>query len=289
MTVELVTERPVHANVYDPTRPSIFGKPAANARAETQVVYCKLAACPLRDAGCCTLRAPMFPDRCPYGRIGGENGPTKRAVSFRNWVTERKEKFKDVPYLKSAPKKLAFIGDYVYLPYAHMTMCKTVDFLSHSAFIVSGNPFLPRGCWKIDAVLRLIDFRPKSMMGGEITSYQTEEVPLFIQHLREGDAAMWAELIAARPELDTAPNYVGRKALLRTLNAPLTLPAKDSRYPVEWTWDGERVRTTSRHAYSSTWGGFDLGELELSAVPAERAVIEVRDNSWVCETTEFVD
>ncbi len=288
MAAETVPERLVHAHVYDPSQPSIFKK-SANDKAVTFVTYCKLASCPLHDAGFCTLRTAPFPDKCPYGRNGGEIGPTRRAAKFHQWVRDRKKQYEGIPYLKTAPRRMAFIGDYAYLPYAHMTMCKTVEFLSHTAFIIAGNPFLPLASWTVETVIRLIDFCPQAIMGGVIDNYQRKEVPKFLQHLRECDPAMWAKLIAARPELDTAPNYVGRKAILRTLNAPIALPAEDARYPVEWTWDGERVRTTGISAYQSTWGGVELGSMELVGVPSASAVIEVKDNSWVNDSTVFTD
>jgi hypothetical protein len=202
---------------------------------------------------------------------------------------DRRKRAKEVGWLGFAAKKLAFIGDYVYLPYSHADMCKSVPFLSHSAFVVSGRPFVKREDWTLTNVQLLIDFHPQALFGGEIRNYQKEEVPLFISHIRELDPAMWAELIAARPEFDTAPNYIGRKALLHTLAYPITIPPHDSRYPVLWRWDGETATTTDKDCYSNTWGKIDQESLVLSVKPSKLATVKVSDNAWVTPDTVFVD
>lgn len=285
MTTDTIQSRLVHYHVYDPSGPRLF-RFEKTARASAHGIHCKLAQCPLLDAGQCVFRM-VFGPPCPYGNLTQETGPTKRARKFHHWVSERRDKQRSVGTLNAPPNRLAFIGDYVFLPYAHMTMCKSVPFLEHSSFL-SGNPFLPRESWTLAAVEALIDFRPQAMMGGEITSYQREQVPLFVQHIRELDPEMWRQLAASRPHLDTAPNFVGRKALLRTLNAPIDIPAKNAKYPVHWRWDGKRLLTTDTSAYDKTWGGIALESFELCGVPEDASVV-VADNSWVNESTVFVD
>lgn len=274
--------RTVHANVYNPAK-SIF-KTSKNDKAECQTVECCCDSCPLRDVGQCMVAA-FLGDRCVYGKYRVETGPTRRAMKFGAWISERKERYKDVPYLRRPPKKLAFIGDYVYLPYAHMTMCNTVDFVSHSAFLISGTPMLPSASWTIDTVERLIKFRPQSMMGDTITTYQTEEVPLFIQHIRECDADMWAQLIERYPGYDVAPDYVGRKAILETLTPDITWTSNR----VKWEWDGEHLTSTSEAAYSSLAGSIDASEVEVRIKPKAGQKIEVLDNGWVTSETVFAD
>ena len=201
----------------------------------------------------------------------------------------KKEEVSSLGWLKSPPTKMAFIGDHVYLPYAHMTMCQTVPFVSHAAFIVSGVPFVPKSEWKLKNVLALIDFRPRALFGGEIKEYQKNVVSLFKDHLRECDPSMWSEVIRERPQYDVAQNYVGRMALVKTLKPGITIPAKDKRYPVEWSWDGTVLRTTSRHAYGDTWGGMKGGEVEITLTPDDKTAACVADNSWVISGTVFTD
>lgn len=276
----------VHANVFDPSGPTLF-KTSKNDRPECQWIECSLVDCPLRASGHCTMGG-VFGTKCPYGTYRRESGPTQRAGSFRSWVNERKERIKGVPYLDRPATKLAFIGDWVYLPYSHMTMCKDVPFNSHDAFIISGNCFLPATEWTVDNVERLVRFRPRAMMGGEITQYQKEQVPLFVQHLRELDPAMFGQLVERMPELDTEPDYVGRQAVITTLNHPIQWTEK-GHYPVQWEWDGTRMRSTSQHAYNNTWGNVKAESVAVEIVPKEGQSIEVRSNEWVNSGTVFAD
>jgi len=273
--------------VFDPKN-ALFKQPA-NAKAECETIWCKLDNCPLREKGQCTFSPVLGWDKCPYGRVDHETGPTKRANSFRSWIQERKDQYPDVSRLSSPTQKIAFIGEYVYLPYSHMSMNENVSFLAKSHAFSNGCAFLPIEDWTLVAVLSIIDFRPQALLGGEIKAYQKEQVPKFLEHLREEDPEMWQKVIAERPELDKEPNYVGRKALLRTLHAPIVWKTKHDKYNVMWKWDGKRVYTSSYDTYNSTWGEIKLASVALEGIPEEDAEIVVQDNSWVNKDTEFVD
>lgn len=281
MASEVTTEqRVVHAHVFDP-RNSLF-KQAKSSKAECHTVLCVLDECELRNRGECATRN-IF-GHCPYGKSRCEVGPTRRAGGFGKWVHDRKERFKEVDYLNPAKQKLAFIGDYVYLPYAHMNMLKDDDIPG------LGSLFVPRDMWTVEAVLKLIDFRPRALFTyQEIASYQSEVVPKFIAHIRESDPVMWSLLIEKRPSLDIAPNYVGRVAIIKTLKHPIKIRPYKPEYPVAWEWDGTKLRTTSVHAYGSTWGHLKAQSAVVEIVPADDATVVVESNEWVTSETRFVD
>lgn len=285
---KIIEERAVHHSVYDPAN-SLF-KSNRNDKAESETVFCKLEHCPFREKGQCLWIGILSFVQCPYGRFESKKGPTKRAQSCRKWISNEKEMYSDVPVLSYPTRKLAFIGDYVYLPYAHMDMCKDVNFLKHSCVFVSGIPLISREHWTIDTVIRLVKFRPQALMGGEIQSYQKEEIPKFVQHLREIDSEMFGMLVEREPRFNVEPNYVGRKAILKTLNFPISFTMKRHEdYPIDWRWDGEKLTTNSMHVYGKTWGNIELDSMEMIAIPKENACIEVQKNEWVNENTQFVD
>ncbi len=274
--------RVIHFSLYDPTGFNLF-KPERNARAETKVISCSLDNCPLLKKGQCQCLTFLQPN-CPYSNVSGEVGPTKRANKFYSWISERRKKYDGVPWLKAPNKKMEFIGDYVYLPYHHMDQCKKIPFIRRH--------FLPKENWTIDNVVTLVEFLPEALFGGIIFSYQREEVPLFLAHLREQDPKMWQDLVERRPHLSKdPPNYIGRKAYLRTLNHPIewTETSTDGKYPVSWKWDGKKLTTASQDAYSESWGKIKLESLKLTAIPVENAVVKVQSNDWVNEKTEFLD
>lgn len=274
--------RVIASRVIDPREPSLFVKRKKSDPAEHLTISCQLSECPLLKAGFCAERH-MF-KRCPYGSSREERGPTRRAANFAKWVREHKDMHPGVGWnLSCPPGKLAFVGEYVYLPYSHM------DLWNDGKLFVRATYFTLRSNWTIDTVLSLIDFRPRCWLNTEIATYRTEVVPKFITHIRECDPDMWRQLVAARPHLDTAPNYVGRKALVWTLAHPITIPPKDAKYPVAWEWNGITLRSTGVNAYSETWGGISAASAVVEITPSEKAAVVVADNAWVTPQTVFVD
>ena len=274
---EIIASRVVSCAIFDPRK--TFFKQVSNSRSLCTTLSCTLRSCPLLAATTCVQAFVLGPAGCPYGSRHGEEGFTKRAGKLSGWLSDRRKRYEGVPYCDSPARKMAFVGDYIYLPYAHVDMNELLPF--------EYGCFLPRPDWTLDTVCQLLDFRPRAWSGNEIVSYRQKEMPKFLLHLRETDAAMWGALIVERPALNTEPNHIGRKAILKTLNSPIEWTT-DKSYPVRWRWDGERIRTSSANAYSSTWGGLKLDEVVVEGVPAEDAVVVVQKNTWVNEATVFV-
>lgn len=276
----------VSCRIFDPTK-SLFKQPA-NAKASCETIHCSLDSCPLRDAGYCMLAPVIGRTRCPYGKVNRETGPTKRARSFYPWLQERRKKYDGIPRLDTPPKMLAVVGDYVYLPYSHITMNEDLPFSSHASLFASGTCLLKKEDWTVENVIKIIDFVPRTIFGDHvIESYHKEEIPKFLLHLREQDSDMWQQLVKEKQTLDQEPDHVGRKAFLSTLNYPIEWTTKHPKYNVTWTWDGEFVTTASPHAYHHTWGDIEIHSMELKAKPCGNTVIVVKDNSWVNPSTKF--
>ncbi len=286
---------PVSFSLYNPSKPSLFGKSSKNKKAKSTVIYCELEDCPLRDKGeciCCGIS--LGNTFCPYGTRKTQTGYTQRAKKFYKWIKEKKKEYEDIPHLSAPPKKLAFIGDWVYLPYPHMNLNEQVPFKSHGTKLLGhGKPFIKQEDWCVKTIESIVNFKPHAIMGNEISSYQNETVPKFCQHIREEDPEMWDKVLGEMPELEKhVTDYIGRKAKLKTVDAPIewtTQGRTRSKYPVTWRWDGEKLTTTSHNAYQSTWGVMELKEMKLTATPADDATIEIQENSWVNDETEFVD
>lgn len=282
-------EKVVSHLVTNPRR-SLF-RENRNKRATSETIYCSLEKCPLRDKGTCTLKPLLDWTKCPYGRIERREGYTSCAQKFSEWITKEKNRFPEVPVLKNPLQKLEFVGDYVYLPYTHMDHCKKVPFLERSTLLSNGQCLIKKKNWTLKTVLALIDYQPEDFLGGTISDYKQETVPIFISHIREQDPEMWSELVKERPELNKTPDYVGRHALLQTLKPPLewTCASYNGEYPVTWVWDGSYLYTNSMNAYQNTWGQCKLKTIELKAEPEDDTVIEIKDNNWVDEETIFRD
>ena len=121
---------PIHFHLYDMSGPHIFFKPKANDRAKVFTIHCSNEDCQLRKQGQCMLKPTFGWSRCPYGQYNEIQGPTRRAKNFHTWCSEQRNAFAGVPYIKEPAKKIAVVGDYIYVPYSHADMNESVPFLA---------------------------------------------------------------------------------------------------------------------------------------------------------------
>lgn len=287
----------VHCSIFNPTN-AIF-KISKSEPAEVNWITCTNSEnCDLFRSGKCSMIGVLSIRNCPYGSLNHRKGFTHRARNFYKWLAEQREEFKDVGVLSSPVQKLAFVGDYVFVPYTHADMNEAIPFLSHSSFLYSGSCFIKKEEWTVATIRKIVDFHPYAMMGGEIMSYQRESVPLFLRHLEELDVEMFKKLVAECPTyLEKynliVKNYVGRKALLKTLKPPFdftTSGSREGRYRVKWQWDGKQLKTNSEHAFAQTWAEVPWNDsMEIVLTPTDKTAIVVESNDWVTKETAFID
>jgi len=282
---------PIHAFIWNPK--TSFFKSAANDTAYCEVYYCSIpSTCPLLKAGQC-INDVIFGSKCPFGHKTKENGPTKRSKKCSEWVRDKKEKFGQYKQVKGNPsKKMIVIGDYVYLPYSFIDMNTGVPFLKHSHFFSSGQPFISIGSF-VQSIKKIVDFKPQAMIGGEITEYQKTSVPQFLVHLQEVFPDYYKQLITDNPEYVARYNlstkdYVGRKAILRTIN-----PCEVAIDKNVFTWDG--VKLVSK-VFDTLWINVKdtndyraIEKIDVVIVPTDKAITVITNNSQVNQNTIFVD
>ena len=223
-------------------------------RAEADEYMCGYADCPLRKQNRCIQLQGFISPRCPYGKIRGHDGPTKRSRDHLGWVKGWKkeaEKYGDW----TGWNKVAYIGDYVYLPYPHMDSDRLpygqvpLPFQDYSNFMHSSDkPFIPRNSFNAEMVVRAAKLRPQAMVGGTITKYVYEIVPQFLLDLLELDPGLFDEAVSLEPSLlerinkylpiDIPAawlNQVGFVGKVYLDNSPVTL----LRGWLEWEWEDE--------------------------------------------------
>jgi hypothetical protein len=153
-------------------------------RAEATTYECKLGeACPLLQKRQCILL--KFWGDCVYGNKYMERSCTKRSIKYSKEVRNFKEESAKYHLPKAAYDcGIQLIGDYYYLPYSHIDMCKSVPFVRHSVAFSSGIPFVHKDDFTPENIVKLVKFRPCALMGGEITGYQKNSVPEFLLQLK---------------------------------------------------------------------------------------------------------
>ena len=278
--------KPIHFHLFDPSRKSLFGN-KKNDKAEIQVIRCNNSEnCDLFKRGQCSLRAAFGSSRCSYGKYSREVGFTKRARKFYDWMRTKEKEYEGVPHLDSHSEKLAFVGDYVFLPYAHMTMCKDAHFEANANLGSNGIAFMPKEDFTIENIMTLINFRPQAFFGGTIQDYQNKVIPKFVWHLKEVVPEMFDELkeLSERVrEIEAKYTSVGRKAMLRTV-VPNVGVFTDI-HGGNWVWDGKWLTSTNSHASFMLVSDFS----EIKVKPNGDHKVKITDNAQVDENTVLLD
>lgn len=273
----------VDVRVYDPTK-ALF-KENRKDRSSCTIKWCSSKdTCSLYNKGRCVMKN-MFTCMCPYGKSTSESGPTSRARAFYSWLAEHKQKYSDyLDKLKGTEDMIAKVGEYYYLPYAHMNLNSGAPFLSSSGFMHSGTPFIHEKAFTAHVVCLLIKQRPQALFGGEITSYQKEVVPKFVQHIRELFPELYNEVSKETDLTRYVVSYVGRKALLSSLEPGTEIKdGKGAKYT--WIWDGEYL--TSHDAFL----GFmpvKFSEQTVKLKPLPNEVVIISNENQVTSKTIFI-
>ena len=194
--------------------------------------------------------------------------------------------------LKYPPQKLGLIGDEIVFPYPYIRIIQSENGdikLSDPGF-GSSLAFIKKENFTVELIKRICGFRPHAMMGGVITDYQKKIVPLFLSHLKEVWFDKYEELGKENSELLKEVSYIGRSALLKTIN-PSDVYYKSSSYPqfnAKWYWDGESLNYSS--GYVSSFNIIkDYEVATIKIIPSDKSVITISNNEQVSEETVFID
>ncbi|MEK5358826.1 hypothetical protein [Paenibacillus sp. FSL L8-0709] len=258
---------------------------------EASLINCdKHDKCSYFQSGTCLAVRSFGGGRCQFGRVSNITGYTRRAKKYSEFSSKWKE-HEAYGKLKSPPKKLGIIGDYVVYPYAYAALEVEDDsvLITNPGFFNEKNVFIPKKLFNVNLIRRLCVFQPQAIMGGTITDYQKKEVPLFLAHLKEVLPELYVEFTAAYPgyrEID----YIGRKALLKTV-APSRVKYESRQYPqfnAEWEWTGDHL--VYKKGFVSDFNitkGYSVASIVLE--PGETSTITITNNEQVTEETLFVD
>lgn len=263
---------------FDPNT-SIF-KTTQNSKATYSVAFCNnFENCSAYKRGLCALR--NYNRYCPYGKIKKVMGPTRKAKSSFSFIRNAREKYEKEPHIKNLQSLdiLCKIGSYVYIP---------LNFLDNYVNPIQGDlginkKFAKLDNFDVDFIKKVYEYRPLAMFGGEIQSYQREEIPNFIVSLRTEFPSLFGKCLREIEGFDKhAENisFIGKKALIKTL-APGKIRVSASRV---YDWDGEKII-----ADSLALSHFD-GKEKVYIFPTDETVCQVEDNNTVeWGKTIFID
>jgi len=281
----------IHAQIFD-VKNALF-KQKASVKSKLTTVSCNNKDnCSLYKKGQCSL-VGMFQDKCVYGKKVSIDGFTRKASKYNSWINDNKEQYKDVfNKLKSATKKMAIVGDYIYLPYSHLNMNKKLPFNNFGGFMNDGDKYMLLKDFTDEVIFSIITFSPQALMGGTIKSYAKEVVPDFITHIIEVFPDKVKSFLMKYPNMEfmfVIRSPIGRKALLESLK-PGTVITKyhdsDKLNTQHWTWDGEYITSTDC-GYSFSVVEFDTVEVKLK--PKENTAVVITDKNQTDQDTIYID
>lgn len=260
---------------------------------EASVISCGMKdKCSLYAQGqCAAIRS--FGGGCKHGQETVKRGYTSRAQKYHTFRSEWRNHEKYGALVPNT-KKLAIMGDEIYFSYAHVTLKVNEDGVVRidgpSAGFGNKAAYIPIDKFTIDLIKRICDYRPQAIFGGAITSYQEEQVPLFLSHLKEVMPELYNKFLNENPKYNNAIDYVGRKAYLHSLK-PCVVEDVSKRYPNldnSWYWDGEHLEYKNGHISKvGIVSDYEIQNFKIK--PSKNATVKITDNNQVTENTRFVD
>lgn len=274
---------------------SLFG--GKETPLEADIIYCdRTSECTLFKNGKCLRCRMPFSHNCEFGRTSTIRGYTSRAAKYYSF---RKLYENDPLYHKlDYPKALAArMGDTIYLDLKYVWVRKDDPKKTHSGYRVDGYVIdevaLSTSCvfMPIDdltnAILhKIVSYRPKAFMGGEIKDYQAKIVPDMLQDLRKTAPELYARFVTEYPEYDFAPNYVGKAAYINSMKPGTKIVDHKGH---EWLYNGEYLESDGDVdlSFGSPWclSGGDKGRMWIKVT--DKMTFKITDNSQVDENTRF--
>lgn len=275
----------INARVRNP-QDSLF-KSKDDNHAKCIMIKCKNKDnCPMFGNDTCAEATILHSMSCPYGKFETETGPSSRSKKLSGWIDDKKEEHKDVLNKMRTPHaKMCIVGDYVYLPYAHLSKNQNLILDQYESFFVTGSRFMHRKFFGVNSIMSIIEFKPFSMSGDEITSYQKDIVPKFLIHLNEEMPELFDEVMKRKPEVADiiqTVDVIGRVAYVKTLRPGCKIATVNG----DWTWDGEHLINED---YKMTLALTKYNKCSVKMDVSSDATIKVTDLNQVTEDTKYAE
>lgn len=204
----------------------LYGDGSRDSRLRAEYIYCDHAdVCSVYKEGKCFRKTTLFGVRCEFGRIACVDGGTKKTKMYGRVYSEAKdsERYHKLSYPNNT--YIAKIGDGAFLAPPHVRIERGPEsgLFCHNPGFGCNRLFVPIDELTPDNINRICTYHPRAMLGGEIESYQTETIPIFLHQLSKLFPEQYNAFIAAFPDYELkAPDYRGKYAKLSTCNRELT-------------------------------------------------------------------
>lgn len=261
----------------------IFGGKETPIRAEE--IYCdKYESCSLyKNKSCLNVTSPLS-GKCKFGNINRIQGYTSRAKKYYEFRDKYKNDEKYANLKHPSDCKIALIDDYVYLNvvFTRVDINEKGNYFVKFVNFSSGDSWIELDKFDCNLLYSICSFRPQAMMGGEITSYKDKEIPNMLLQLKDKLPELHREFIDKYPQFDVEPNYIGKKAYIKTMSKDSVLiDCCGNEFIFD---DGELV---CEH-WKSSFAPFDAEDVLLKIKVTDDITYKINNNSQVTSETIFV-
>ena len=262
---------------------------------ELETTYCtNCENCKLYKRGSCLKVGRLITGDCPYGNKVVTVGKSPQAKSYY----DLKHKYYSYPEeirscLKDCKDYIAEIDDeYIFLNINYIDIYKKEDDilflgcwinapdgyerLTSSGLLYTQGAVVKKELLNVNNLRKLLETKPRSLMGGEIKDYQEKIVPLLKESILRIFPDMAKELGIEKV------SHIGMKALLTTLTPNITFRVDNKDY----YWDGEYVTADVKNVSVFSRIGAPVGNVTLKA--SNTYTVKIEDESWCNENTIYV-
>lgn len=253
---------------------SIFG--GRETRREVVVSSCPFAnSCKALESGRCASNNPRR-ESCINMSNKTVQGYTSRAKKFNEFMQKWRghEKYNAV---NKGLRRFEYVGnDLIRIKLTHIDIDKALKGENGYRAPGAGKPYyINKSEFNIESLKKIMASYSRPVMGGRLDSKEAKEEMLIA--IKSVDRKLYDEYIE---ETGTVVDYVGKKAYVNTLKPNVEL--SDG-----WFFDGEFMHKKERNSVNChpIWG-FAYGT-EIKFRPEDDSIIEILNNDWVGENTEF--
>lgn len=272
--------KPVITTVQDPKKSIINHK---MDRCGVRITYCQHRdTCEAYKKGLCINAGNIiFATYCIFSKTYTLEGLTQRSQYYQAFVNAANDVLK-IDYNKiyrriDKLRETIRVGDgsMVFVALSHLD-----NYVNPCLEELNGQKenFIPYDVFaKEETIKFLLDYKPLALSGGEITTYQTNDIPKFIRNLKTNFVDLYNQVIKGSDYERTIPKerFTGKRAVLSTLK-PGKVKTGISTEP--WNWDGE-VLTSDKI--------FGIDAEKIVITPKPEAIVFVVDEDTVDENTDI--
>lgn len=216
-------------------------------------------------------------------------GYTRRATKFGNMISKYEKLYPDMQnkYPLKTPANGMEYMDYIVAELPHLKNYVNPLADEYPEYIFNERFIRKEAFYDENFVNDLLNYKPLSMMGGEITDFQNKHIPNFIKSVKYVNPKLFEELLKYPKvrDMNTEITPVGKLAKVHTL-APGKIELVKN--PLRWgediaEWDGKNIKI------SLTDKGVEYdGIKEIFFEPEENFVVKIFEETTFNDQTEIV-